>query len=210
MPAVAQPNEGPQLTHWLGQAQRGDREAFNRLCAEDSRQRWLLLIATSLPQYLRSKVDPEDVLQDTLAQAWRDLGQLGDASTQGFHRWIAGVARDRVLDVIRYFQRGKRDIARERATASLSRDAPSDHHTPSKSAARREQLDKIAAVLDELSGTYRDVIRYRVLEMRTTDETATLMNKKPGNVRMTLQRALVKLRGLLDDRGIKSTLFRPP
>ncbi len=82
-----------RLTCWLNEARRGNKEAFGRLCGTDSWQRWLIGIACSLPPNLRSKVDPEDVLTETLEQAWRDIGGLKDVSTQGFHRWIAGISR---------------------------------------------------------------------------------------------------------------------
>lgn len=201
---------GEQLTRWLNEARRGNKEAFRHLYASDSWQRWLIAIACSLPNHLRSKVDPEDVLLETLEQAWRDIGDLKDVSTSGFHRWIASISRHRVADVIRHHEQPRRDVRREEALPSSSRVAAvRDDPTPSKSVARREQVAKIAAVLDELSGPYRAVIVCRVLERYTTKEAAEMMGKSPDSVSVTLHRALTKLRELLEEHGIESTIFRP-
>ena len=199
-----------QLTQWLSEARRGDTDAFEHLFAPDSRQRWLIAISASLPGSLRSKVDPEDVLQETLEQAWRDLGTLKEVSTAGFHRWVAGIARHRVTDVMRRYQQPRRDVIREELWPSSSRGAAlGNDQTPSKTAARREQWAKITEVLDGLSDTYRAVIIHRILEGCSTEELAEIMGKDRHAVRVTLYRALVKLRTLLDEHGIKSTIFRP-
>ena len=201
---------GERLTRWLNEARRGNKEAFGRLCGTDSWQRWLIGIAGSLPPHLRSKVDPEDVLVETLEQAWQDIGKLKHVTTHGFHRWIAGIARHRVADIIRHHEQPRRDVRQEKPSPSLSRAAAlRDDHTPSKSAYRHEQLTKIASVLDELPGSYRAVIGYRILEGYTTAETAEMMGKTPANVRVTLHRALIRLRKLLAEHGIDSTIFRP-
>lgn len=199
-----------RLTGWLNEARRGDEEAFRHFCTPDLWQRWLIAITASLPPRLRGKVDPEDVLLETLEQAWRDIGKLQDVSTRGFQRWIPGIYRHRVADIIRYWEQPKRDVRREQAFPSSSRATPCrDDHTPSKSVARREQLAKIAAVLDELSESYRVVIVHRVLEGYTTKEVAEMLGKNPDNVRVTLHRALKKLGELLKQHGIDSTIFRP-
>ena len=198
------------LTRWLNEARRGNKEAFGRLCGTDSWQRWLIGIASSLPPHLRGKVDPEDVLIEALEQAWRDLGGLKDVSTQGFHRWVSGICRHRLVDFVRHHERPRRDVRREETLLSSARDAASgDDHTPSKSAYRHEQLTKIASVLDELPGSYRAVIGYRILEGHTTAETAEMMGKTPANVGVTLHRALTRLRELLAEHRIDSTIFRP-
>ncbi len=210
MTSGTQGERDEQLTCWLDEARRGNKEAFEHLCGSDSWHRWLIGIAGSLPAHMRSKVDPQDVLVETLEQAWRDIGKLKDVSTRGLHRWIAGISRHRLADVIRYHEQPRRDVRRERPSLSLSRAvAMRDDHTPSKSAFRHEQLAKIAAVLDELPESYRAAVVHRVLEGYTTAETAEMMGKTPANVRVTLHRALRTLRELLAEHGIDSTIFRP-
>jgi RNA polymerase sigma factor (sigma-70 family) len=150
------------------------------------------------------------VLQETLEQAWRNLGTLKEVSAAGFHRWLAGIARHRVTDLIRCYRQPRRDVNREELWPSSFRGAaPGNAQTPSKAAARREQWAKIADVLDELNDTYRAVITHRILEGCTTEELAEIVGRDRHAVRVTLYRVLVKLRTLLDERGIKSTIFRP-
>ncbi len=200
-----------RLTRWLNEARRGNGEAFRHLCSADSWQRWLIAITALLPRQLRPKVDPEDVLMETLEQAWRNIYDLKDVTTQGFHRWIPGIYRHRVASVIRHYKQPKRDVSREEALPGSSWGAACrDDHTPSKSAARREQSAKIAAVLDELCESHRAVVIYRYLERYTGKEVAEMMGKSPDSVRVTLCRALKKVKELCGQHGIESTIFRPP
>ena len=206
------PGEGStQLTKWIEQVRGGDRDAFAHLCNTSSVQRVVLAIAASLPDYLRARVDPEDILQEVLNEAWRGIGDLRNASTRGFHRWLAGIARHRVADVIRRHNQPKRAVGRDRSLG-LANDARAglpDSHTPSRSVARREQLARIIEILNLLPERYRDVVRYRILEGYTPKETAGLLKTTPENVAILLHRALVKLGKLVNEHGIESTLFRP-
>lgn len=197
------------ITHLLEEARAGDQHVFGRLFAEFSSERCLLMIAASLPESLRSKLDPEDILQVVFERAWRNIAALQEANSAGFHRWIAGIARHVVADAIRRFHFEKRHVRREKAfhTASDS-GAFACAHTPSQSAARREQAVKIAAILDELKESYRNVIIHRILEGRSTGETAALLKMSSQNVRVTLSRALQKLGSLLEQHGITSSAFR--
>jgi serine/threonine protein kinase len=141
------PDDGKRLTRWLNEARGGNKEALRHLCASDCWQRWLIGIPGSLPPRLRSKVDPEDVLVETVEQAWQDIGKLKDVSTLGFHRWIAGICRQGVADTIRHHEQPRCDARREKPSPSLSRAAAlRDDHTPSKSAVLHEQLAKITDV----------------------------------------------------------------
>ncbi len=205
------PDDRQRLTRWLNEARRGNREAFRHLCGADSWQRWLIAISSLLPPQLRPKVDPEDVLVATLEQAWQGIDDLKEVNTQGFHRWIPGIYRHRVADVIRHYKQPKRDVRREQALPSSSGAAACrDDHSPSKSAARREQSAKIAAVLDELRESHRAVLIYRLLEGYTGKEVADMTGKSPDSVRVTLHRALKKLEDLFGQHGIESTILRPP
>ena len=203
-------NASEPLTRWLEDARNGDRAAFDRLCEQVSSERCLLAILARLPAELRTKVDGEDVLQIVLARAWHDIGQLGEVNTEGFHRWLAGIARHVVADMIRRFNTAMRSVRREeRFEQWPEANVFGDRHSPSRSFAQREQAQRVGALLGKLKERQRAVVVSRVLEGYTTEETAKRLDLTPENVRVTLFRALAKLREQLDQEGIDSTLFRP-
>lgn len=197
------------VTRWLHQARAGDAEAFRKLCGPESRERWLVAIAWSLPRRLRRKVDPEDILQETLAQAWRDRGSLEDVSSRGFHRWVLGISRHRVADTVRYYDQDKRRRGQEESHPSADSSAYRSDRTPSKSAARRDQAVKIAEILDGLKDSYREAIRLRFLEGYSPKEMVDMLGKTRENIDTTVHRALKRLGELLKEQAIDSTIFRP-
>jgi len=208
MNADATNGTGVDLTSYLRQAQRGDVAAFRKLCTPQSWERWVLTAACLLPARLRSKVDPEDVVLETLEQAWRNIGQFKVVSTGAFHRWVSVALDHKVKDVIKYFHRPGRDANRERSRPSATASVFVDHHTPSSSVVRRDQRKVILDLLNGLNHSYRDVIVYRFLEGLSAKEVAELMETSPGNIRVLLHRALRRFGEMLEERQIKSTLFR--
>lgn len=203
-------NEQERFTRLLSGAHEGDKEAFDCLCDAESRQRWLLAISSGLPPDLRSKVDPEDVLQDAVKQAWQDIGDFQGESRQRFRCWLSGVVRNRLLDAIRFHHQPKRDARRDGQASHPSRVAAMrDDHTPSKSVARRERLARITAVLDELPESYRAVVVLRYLEDFSTKEVAQMLGISANNVTTKLARALAKLGELCKQHGIRSSILRP-
>lgn len=195
------------LTRLLVDAREGDTQAFRHLCSKHSTHRWLLAITCSLPKRLRAKVDPEDVLIDVLQNAWEGLNRLDDVSTQGFHRWVSGILRHRVTDVIRHHDRSKRDVRREQAFPDTSCGAWLRlEGSPGSSAIRREELERVAELVSSLKESYRNVIIYRVLEGRRTSEVAKLLSMTSNNVSVTLRRALSSLAERMKECGLDSTV----
>ena len=168
-----------------------------------------MIITCLLPPRLRPKVGSEDILQEVLDQAWEGLGTLRDVSIQGFHRWVAAIARRRVLDEIRRYSTKKRDVGREeRCHDSPDSSVYRYDRAASKSAIRREQAAIVADALDLLEPFEREVIVLLFLEGCSPAQVAEMMNKTSGAVYLKRHRGLAKLRDLLKARGISSTIFR--
>lgn len=211
MSATQERRDREQLTSWLNEARRGNGQAFRRLYTPESQRRWRLAAESLLPARLRAKVDPDDIVSEALVQAWRDLQNLRDVSTRRFHRWVSSILRHRVDDIVRHHGRAKRDVCRQVELPGSSVVGALGHdRTPSKSVARREQLARIVAALDELDKPHREVILLRILEGYSTREVAERMGDTIDNVAVKLHRALAKFRDLAETRGLESTLFRPP
>ena len=85
----------PATEHLLDAAARGDGPARNRLI-ERYRRRLKRMVAVRLDRRLSARVDPSDVVQDTLADAARKLdGYLRDRPLP-FYPWLRQLAADRL------------------------------------------------------------------------------------------------------------------
>jgi RNA polymerase sigma-70 factor (ECF subfamily) len=197
-----------QLTRIIEAARAGDAVASERLWSEVASQHCLLAILAALPPRLRSRVDVEDALQLTLTRAWRDLDRLRDISTSGLRRWIARVARNVVVDMVRELEAAKRGGAGPRDVAGPNTPLPPPGGL-SRLIARREACERVVQQLDALPVDQRDVVIWRILEGRSTLETARAMNLEPSHVRVLLYRGLIGLKQGLRAQGFRSTQLDP-
>src|SRR5437016_12730933 len=103
----------PDTEQLLDAAARGDGPARGRLL-ERHRQRLKRLVAVRLDRRLAARVDPSDVVQETLAEAAARLdGYLRDRPLP-FYPWLRRLAEERLADVHRgHLRAGRRSVARE-------------------------------------------------------------------------------------------------
>src|SRR3954470_5863567 len=58
-------------------------------------------IARGVPARVRSLLAPEDILQETFAEAFRTIGGFEPEGKDAFYRWLSTIADHRLLDAIR-------------------------------------------------------------------------------------------------------------
>jgi RNA polymerase sigma factor (sigma-70 family) len=133
----------------------------------------LVVIEAAMSQSLREHSSPEDLWQETLAQAWRDRAQHRWTDATAFRAWIFEIARNRIREAARKLSAQKRDGHRvrprrsEAASASTQtnvRSGPADSVTPSRVAARGERARAVASALSRLPPDVRDVMRLHAVE----------------------------------------------
>ena len=115
-------------------AQDGDQGALNELISE-SRERVMAMIRARLGPTLRSKLDPEDLFQETCLRALQSVKSFQWQGEQSFHRWIQGIAENVVHEACRRFGR---ELALD-----LSADPPTTSHSPSRDARRGERFERL-------------------------------------------------------------------
>lgn len=160
----------------------------NQLLADDP-QAWAVLIDDLGPASmlvaiegrlgvdLRSRVQAEDIWQETLLHAWRDRARCVWTDVRGFRRWLLGIIDHRIADARDFFGAKKRAVERERP---LARDTMLDggpweaelmrSTTPSRVAVQREQADQMMQALAAVPDTMREVLRLRLFEGLTINE----------------------------------------
>jgi RNA polymerase sigma-70 factor, ECF subfamily len=185
----------------LAQARAGDSEALGRVL--DGYREYLRLLARArVGQELRVRLDPSDLVQETLLEAQRDFRQFHGGSEAELAVWLRRILARNLADQLKYHQSQKRDVGREQPLEALIEQAhealAAPLSTPSKQASSREQAVVMASALARLPEDYREVITLRHLEGRSFDEIGAQMGRSAGAVRMLWMRALERLGELME------------
>src|SRR5215471_20418277 len=103
----------PDTEMLMAQAAAGDREARDRLL-ERFRPRLRHLIGLRLDRRLAARLDPSDVVQESLAAAADKLDDYLRTRPVPFYPWLRGLALVRLVDMYRWHvSTGKRSVRRE-------------------------------------------------------------------------------------------------
>ena len=172
---------------------------------EHFRQYLALLARTHLGPNQRAKVDPSDIVQQTLLDAHRKLDQFRGTTEPEMAAWLRKMLSFRVADAFRALGRQKRDAALERPLDARVDDTCSRlegwleavQTSPSGRASRNEQLVRLAEAMASLPRAQREAIELHHLHGLSLSDTAEQLGRTGGSVVGLLRRGLVKLRELL-------------
>ncbi len=170
-------------------ARRGEEKAFEALFKRHGAR--ILRLAQVIT---RNQEDAEDVVQDSLHQAFSRLDSFrGDAR---FSTWLTTIAINQARMTLR-----KRKFAAlpldEPAAAdegALPHQVADRSPSPEQHCAQREVREILHAVIGELRTSQRVVVQLRELEYLTTAETAEALGTSIASVKAHMVRARVALR----------------
>jgi RNA polymerase sigma-70 factor, ECF subfamily len=165
----------------------------------------LLLARMQIGRKLRAKLDPSDIVQQTLLDAHRQQQQFRGATPQEMAAWLRRMLAGNLADALRAFSRGKRDVTRERSLAAALDQSSAqigswlhaDQSSPSQKAQRTEDLLRVAEALTELSEAQLEAIVLHYWQGHTLAEVALELGRTVPAVAGLLQRGLKTLRTLL-------------
>jgi RNA polymerase sigma-70 factor (ECF subfamily) len=189
----------------LKQVADGDDLARDSLL-ERYRRRLRRMVAVRFDRRLAARVDPSDVVQETLAEAAAQLDRYLQERPLPFYPWLRRMAQRRLIDLHRrHVQARRRTVTREEAAGGLpDRSAlalaerlfgrPS---SPSAGLHRQERRDRVRAALAALPEQDREVLVLRILEGLPTRQTAAVLEISEVAVRSRQVRALERLKALL-------------
>ncbi len=173
-------------------------QAWERLIAAVGPAPLLLLIEARMGPLLRARLTPEDILQESLLQAWRDRANHEWRGVRAFRNWLISIIDHRIADVRDYnvaIKRGGGATPRpigvqDSAGAFRGCAAPEPwlSTTPSRVAAVKEQAVAIQGVLDSLPEDVRPVVRLRLVEQLQIEEIAAQMGIGESAVRHRFRR----------------------
>lgn len=160
----------------------GDGEAFAILV--DRHYDRCLRLAVHL---LSDRSDAEDAVQETLLRAYRALGQYREQDR--FAAWLTRILANQCRTT-----RARRPRPVPEDLEWGTADRTTDH--PADAAAARGEL---AYALDRLPSDQREAVVLRYADDLSYDEMATATGATVGALKMRVQRACRRLRGLLTD-----------
>lgn len=157
---------------------------------------------TQIPVWLRAKLDPADLVQQTLMEGVR-AGVVSDEKAD--HEVLAILRRilaNNLIDAVRKFGRGRGDVSPDVFADSSRRmgewlAAPDT--SPSERYDRNERFDKLAQGLATLPDAQRIVVEMRYLQGAKVSEIARSIQRTEGAVAALLHRGVTALRNELTD-----------
>jgi len=179
-----------------------DETAIERLVREardgDAWAFGLLFDHYHLPvyRYIASRVhrpsDAEDLTQLVFVKALEALPRY-EARGIPFGGWLFRLARNAIIDQVR--------TRRDHLPLVTAMTRETEEASPEAAAALRDDLDRVAGALADLTDDQREVIELRFFAGLSVDEAAAAMGRQAGTIRGLQFRAIASLRRSL---GIES------
>lgn len=174
---------------------------------EQDREELQWLARLHLSPRLRGKIDPSDIVQQTLLKAYERRHQRRSENGAERTAWLRRILANTLADAQRTFGYAKRDVALERSLEAaleessvrlrqMLRSAPS---SPSQQAVRQEGWRCLAGALDQLPADQRAVIEMHHLQGLPVSEVAEHLQRSDAAVAGLLRRGLKTLRNLLGE-----------
>jgi len=162
----------------------------------------LLLWATcQLPDWVRGKLDPADLVQQTLLEALKAADKFIDRPEHEVLAYLRRALTNNLIDATRKFARHRGgDLAAnvvEDSSRRLEEHLAANHTSPSERADRNEHFARLAVALSELPDSQRIAVEMRYLMGMKVNAIAQLLGKSEGAVSVLLHRAVTALRGVL-------------
>lgn len=196
MPSSASPVEVPAQADaaLLARAAQGDEGAAGALY-----HRFGAMLYAVAFRITRERVDAEEAVLETFAQAWRDAAKFA-AERGSVAAWLTMIARSRALDLVRARTR------RERATAAAGQEAAtldtapamgSRGEDPFEAVLRDDRASRVRHALGVLSPPQRQAIDLAFYEGLSQSEIAARLGEPLGTIKTRIRLGMQKLREAL-------------
>jgi RNA polymerase sigma-70 factor (ECF subfamily) len=173
---------------------------------EEYRDYLQLLARLQLDPRLRGKLDPSDVVQQTLVKAHLAREQFRGATAGELAGWLRRILANTLIDATRKFQREldlEQHLEQQLSNSSARLEAwlAAEQSSPSEVAVRHEQLLRLATALTQLPEDQRAAVELHHLRDASVADIATQLGRTEASVAGLLRRGLKRLRELLTETG---------
>ena len=158
---------------------------------------------------IAARVDPSDVVQDTLIEATKRLPEFARDRPIPFHAWIRRLGWEKMLQIHRMHIRSqKRSVTREQKDEMQLKDESvlafveclfSDQQDPAERIVRSELISRMRRAIARLSPNDQEILTLRFLEELTTEESAEILQISIAAVKTRTFRAVSRLNQILNE-----------
>lgn len=196
MRGVGRPEPLAEERAIVERAMQGDKQAFERLY----RHYAPVLFGYILVPMLGDKDDAHDCVRETFISANRALPRYEWRGTS-IWPWLKVLAKNKARDLLR--ASGRRQRLRGSFSHHLDVFGDRVSATPIEEAVQHQALRKrIDGVLETINPRYARVLRLRLLEDRSREDCAELLEVKIGTLDVLLFRAVRAFRKACEQQGV--------
>lgn len=197
----------PDTDELLLRVGRGDVQARSELL-DRHRDRLRRMVAVRLDRRLYPRLDPSDVLQETLVEAAQKLSQYAKDRPIPFYPWLRRLAWENLVRLSeQHLGAERRSVAREQVSltglpdesaAQLAGRLASAGLSPDRRVVAAEVRQRLVAAMSQLKDDDRNLLALRYLEQLSIAEVAATVGVSEPVLRTRLTRALDRLTRILD------------
>jgi RNA polymerase sigma-70 factor, ECF subfamily len=174
-------------------AKRGDTYAFEKLVLRHRRR----VLAVAL-RIMKNREDAEDVVQESFHKAFLHLGRFQEAAQ--FSTWLTRIALNESYMVLRRRRRVPEvlPVTNDDGINYVPEAFVDRSPTPEESCWRREHFELLTNAINRLGPTIRKTIWLRMVEERSVEETAQLLDTSVAAVKSRVCRGRRELSGIVN------------
>jgi len=173
-------------TELVKNAQGGDAEAFGEIYARHAQA-----VFRFFASRLDNQLDAEDLTEDVFLRVWRSLPNYHEKGVP-FSAFLFRIANNALIDHYRKVNSPSSEVSIEDESLQDNR------HNPEDVVAENIEHDELRNVLEKLRDDYRDVLILRFLSELSPVETAKVMDRSVGAIRILQHRALLAVRNVVE------------
>jgi RNA polymerase sigma-70 factor, ECF subfamily len=194
------------------QAAAGDQQCWEGLISEQ-RDRLRRLISFRMDDRLQGRIDPSDVIQEAMIEAWQRLPDFATEQKVPLFVWLRTLTLQR-LGMLRrtHLERTKRSVNKELqqhddCSSAIAMALVDSAISPSSVVGRQELLTHIQQRLSTMEPLDREVLALRHFEQLGNAEVASVLGISEPAASLRYSRAIRRLRDIISEiKGLSAGL----
>ena len=150
--------------------------------------------------YILLRVQDENLAQDLASKTWQkafDKQNFYTPEKGNLRQWLFTIARNEVNSFFRLYY-----VRKVFSLSSFEDDFESGEETPETLAEQKDLEEKLKLAMGKLKSNYRDILALKFFSEMSNGEIAQMLKISESNVGTLLNRAVNKLRVLLEAENV--------